>query len=795
MAEVLVVGKKISEMELVTNIVGDEKIPTGAVGDKAVTTGQLLTYLDDNGKVQWGHVEGDIANQTDLQNQFTQQLTTLQNHIQDQGNPHNVTKEQVGLGLADNTADMDKPVSTAVQEALSLKADQTYVDDSLANKTHNSLLGRDAAGAHPASAILDANGKTQQEINNGNSLESIAEMLAIENPLDGQRVYVKSYYAGSLVGGGTFVYITSNESVYDGGVSFGKWRRLFDTLTPHHFGVQGDFSTKTLADFYATLSDAQILFPTAAALTDLHDRVAFATYLQYLIANAVRTDWTCQILLDVPLPSYTAAKTRLIDGALGLKSHQTYLKYCFHIATNQLVLTGSITITGTQSLWTDLRTRYIEHGVVCGESSALGLSGDASNCDLGTIVGSNILGYALSFLRNCHFSKARQVRGADAGSSNKHSIKYLQGFVDDFTFVSKSGGDINQRSVLQVTDLDIFTKLTNLEPAVRVIINDLPYDVTSIDQTNKQITIYPNLPDSITTGTLLYVWGGAFSVLSNNSSCTSVGTCQAIVCGYGVNVPALYGVAIDSFISEFCAVGIGISNRFEAHLGTTIQLAYFEGNSVDILYGWSLEGYGTLRILNTIALSTTKIHNMLAYTTEEIRRRDWAIMGSGEIYVPGSPLTLEGPLWALHSRNVNNARIVSGAFTANISYDPKIAELTDNRQKVVNLIPNTSSSAVVTINAPSGYTVNGSASLTFDMNHYAGVVSVALYVPFTYAETLPTDIKVVITGIRKVMKGTTAQRPSNPELGLRYYDTTLLAAGKPIEWNGSAWVDSTGTVV
>lgn len=165
MAEVLVVGKKISEMDLVTDIVGDEKIPTGVVGDKAVTTGQLLTYLDNNGKVQWGRIEGDIANQDDLQNQFAQQLATLQNHIQDQGNPHNVTKEQVGLALVDNTADMDKPVSTAVQEALSLKADQTYVDDSLANKTHNSLLGRDSDGAHPAGAILDESGVTQQQVN------------------------------------------------------------------------------------------------------------------------------------------------------------------------------------------------------------------------------------------------------------------------------------------------------------------------------------------------------------------------------------------------------------------------------------------------------------------------------------------------------------------------------------------------------------------------------------------------------------------------------------------------------
>ena len=38
-------------------------------------------------------------------------------------NPHNVTKNQIGLGNADNTSDLNKPVSSAVQHALALKLD------------------------------------------------------------------------------------------------------------------------------------------------------------------------------------------------------------------------------------------------------------------------------------------------------------------------------------------------------------------------------------------------------------------------------------------------------------------------------------------------------------------------------------------------------------------------------------------------------------------------------------------------------------------------------------------------
>lgn len=47
----------------------------------------------------------------------------ISSHISNTTNPHNVTKAQVGLGNVDNTADSDKPVSTATQNALDLKQD------------------------------------------------------------------------------------------------------------------------------------------------------------------------------------------------------------------------------------------------------------------------------------------------------------------------------------------------------------------------------------------------------------------------------------------------------------------------------------------------------------------------------------------------------------------------------------------------------------------------------------------------------------------------------------------------
>lgn len=51
--------------------------------------------------------------------------TNLETHINNKYNPHEVTKDQVGLGNVDNTSDANKPISTATQTALNGKFSAT----------------------------------------------------------------------------------------------------------------------------------------------------------------------------------------------------------------------------------------------------------------------------------------------------------------------------------------------------------------------------------------------------------------------------------------------------------------------------------------------------------------------------------------------------------------------------------------------------------------------------------------------------------------------------------------------
>ena len=73
----------------------------------------------------------DLPNKTDLEDSIadakkagTDAQTNLTTHTSDISNPHKVTKAQVGLGSVDNTADKDKPISTATQTALDTKVDK-----------------------------------------------------------------------------------------------------------------------------------------------------------------------------------------------------------------------------------------------------------------------------------------------------------------------------------------------------------------------------------------------------------------------------------------------------------------------------------------------------------------------------------------------------------------------------------------------------------------------------------------------------------------------------------------------
>lgn len=84
-----------------------------------------------------------------IQGQIDSEKEKIDDHIADVANPHQVTKNQVGLGNVDNTSDANKPISTATQNALDLKYNAS---------NPNGFV--DASGAAAAAPVQSVAGRT-----------------------------------------------------------------------------------------------------------------------------------------------------------------------------------------------------------------------------------------------------------------------------------------------------------------------------------------------------------------------------------------------------------------------------------------------------------------------------------------------------------------------------------------------------------------------------------------------------------------------------------------------------------
>ena len=106
MADLRIVDAPVLLQESITD---DVKMPTGGLGNFSVRLGDILWYVI---------TKEQLANKNYVDLSSKSVKDSLDEHIADKANPHQVTKAQVGLGNVDNTADVDKPVSNATKSAI-----------------------------------------------------------------------------------------------------------------------------------------------------------------------------------------------------------------------------------------------------------------------------------------------------------------------------------------------------------------------------------------------------------------------------------------------------------------------------------------------------------------------------------------------------------------------------------------------------------------------------------------------------------------------------------------------------
>lgn len=158
---------------------------SNSFGDTATIN---FTY-DDVNNVFFADVIQTAIDHTNLLNRGTNTHAQIDAHIASNGNPHGVTKAQVGLGNCDNTSDLNKPISSATQVALNAKYDASNPNN---YETPTQLNARDTAnraranhtGTQLASTIFDFSNAVRGVTLTGLSLATDLAISATDTVLE-----------------------------------------------------------------------------------------------------------------------------------------------------------------------------------------------------------------------------------------------------------------------------------------------------------------------------------------------------------------------------------------------------------------------------------------------------------------------------------------------------------------------------------------------------------------------------------------------------------------------------------
>ena len=179
------------------------------------------------------------------------------------------TAATIGAGVFDTPeAGVDPVTGVADGAYFNVRSpnDESYVDEyqnvgGVATATGKSYPSAEYVSSFPSRVV--------------SRVDSIADLLTIQNPKDGQVVYVKSYYAGLNKGGGVFIYSTARQLENDGGNVIHGWvrqgsRNYFST---YNYGAIGDGLVNNNEDTVAFKRlEAAVLSAPAATLHIEHGK-------------------------------------------------------------------------------------------------------------------------------------------------------------------------------------------------------------------------------------------------------------------------------------------------------------------------------------------------------------------------------------------------------------------------------------------------------------------------------------------------------------------------------------------
>lgn len=786
MADLRIVDAPVLLQESITD---DVKMPTGGLGNYAIRLGDLVWYVV---------AKENLASKSYVDTSSKGVQDKLDNHIANKTNPHQVTKEQVGLGNVDNTADVDKPVSNATKSAIATAttdmATKAYVNSrdgdlstlKTADKTNlvkaiNEVVSvkADKATTLAGYGISDAYTKSEIDTNYGGV----------------KTLYNKNVEAGAGANGWTTDLVVENGLTQKQINEVQKLKNK-QLVTPFDFGAIGDGVYHKLSEKYTTLADAQVKYPTAQSLDDSIDLCALEAFFDHCHDNLVNANITLNAYVNRPL--YVGMirknhnfKTKVYSGDLSLTNTQTDVEIPFLMRINAVSTEwmGKLSFNGTSGT---VKDRKQLGGLVIGDN---GTDGSSGRVHISSVHCSNFKLFGLALSNDSIFPRIDNVYSGGIGSLGKSYVNDKNNHGATITSFTNVDGQNNQYSLVTVDSIpsEFKTDGTYAHAMVMFEGDPLPYRIQSVNPTTNEIKVYPRLNNNLTYGKLTYIYGCGMFWTGNNAGAGNFGHLQFILCGIGFWGRSLYGANINYLSTEVCGCGVTVSSQSDVVIGYNVNNAYFEGNVWDYIQQWSNTHSPLIDFGMTHGLSGNKIAELTSWRVgvwNEARSQDQfnasKITVGNRTYITDQNYSTSVDL--SDPRDILPVVISSGELllTYSSTYE-KISNLLGKKNKILVITQNGGSGtpAPITIKVPTDWSLNGvlNGTVTTNPQKFATVLTVV--------KDADKSLRIFGESLYKTT-GTTAERPSKAPTGFVYIDTTL---NKPVYKTATSWVDATGTTV
>jgi len=481
-----------------------------------------------------------------------------------------------------------------------------------------------------------------------------------------------------------------------------------------------------------------------------NDTAAVQAFFNYIAANDVGTAYCDgKFLLSSGVyygDGVTQVATLRIEGYADFIAANAIDTLVDFRSSANLVWDGAVKALGTGS--TSYTSRTCRVGVRVGGVS---LTVASSRAKFGTIRANYFYDTGLSVETYSTLTDFGNVRAGFCGSG-RTGYSLTASWSNPVN--SGSSNSVNQRTVIDVTTLPP----TNLETPVIVNISGQPYYVISVDTVNSKLTLFPWVDSTLTSGSLIYMFGGGVHIKGSDSGICGFNQIDSNGCGFGLWTTALYGPIVNRIVSQNCGAGFAYGFDYNAsNVGFTLNGYYAENNDFDLI-----------KVTGSFTGGGTNIHGGVIITDYENDYAKWASCAaprsSGNVLLPSG--TSSNQVIVI-SAGMSHEYVTQGSNSAETSSSYSLVPTDSPKSKIfyrdswtINVLTpnddlnrlfgygfdtltiigatntNGSPTGTFTFNAPSGYTVNGGASAAF-----AGFTGPAVFQIYYQVSTLDIIIR------------------------------------------------------